>query len=198
MGRQPRHPRGDRTGPTPLGAGLWAGLHAAGLVILFALATGRVGAVAQDQPVAPQTGMEAFAAHCFSPFMTAERASERLESDGVRVDFYDLTPFSASNAPSPAMGRPVTPGTDRRCEVAFDGNHIADGIATVVDALAAEGILTEAEVPAEFAALSHAEFIAARRLNPRRIAVVQVGVRQGPIGPETFINVERLVPAGVE
>jgi hypothetical protein len=39
------------------------------------------------------------------------------------------------------------------------------------------------------------EFVAARYLNPNRIAVVQVGTRLGPNGIETFINVERLQPS---
>ena len=68
------------------------------------------------------------------------------------------------------------------------------GVETVAAALAREGILTDAEVPDGFQRQEGTEFIAARRLNPRRIAVVQVGTRPGPGGTETFLNVERLDP----
>jgi hypothetical protein len=138
------------------------------------------------------TEAEAFAAHCFSPFLTAETAAECLAPG--RVDFYDLRPFSGVNPVSPPMGRPVTPGTDRRCEVAFDGEHVESGMEAIVTGLTQEGILSEATVPADFPAQSGTAFIAARYLNPNRIAVVQVGTRPGPYGTETFINVERLVP----
>jgi hypothetical protein len=138
------------------------------------------------------TEAEAFAAHCFSPFLTAETAAECLAPG--RVDFYDLRPFSGVNPVSPPMGRPVTPGTDRRCEVAFDGEHVESVMEAIVTGLTQEGILSEATVPADFPAQSGTAFIAARYLNRNRIAVVQVGTRPGPYGTETFINVERLVP----
>ncbi|NNL18663.1 MAG: hypothetical protein HKP37_07990, partial [Boseongicola sp.] len=63
-------------------------------------------------------------------------------------------------------------------------------------ALAQEGILTEADLPQthEGAATDGTALLAARQLNPRRIAVVHVGTRPGPDGIETFMNVERLRP----
>lgn len=139
-------------------------------------------------------GPRAFAAHCFRPTLTAETAVSRLGAPGVRVDFYDLRPFRPSNPISEPVGRPATPGTDRRCEVAFDGAHVEAGIAAVLRGLDREGIRTEAEVPAGFPAQSGAALVAARFLNPSRIAVVQVGTREGPNGVETYLNVERLEP----
>ena len=144
--------------------------------------------------VADPAAMAAFADHCFRPTMTAERAERVLTPNAARVDFYDLTPFVANNAPSPAKIRPVTPGTDRRCEVSFDGAHVDDAVAAVARGLDAEGIRTEAAVPPGFAAHPGTEYIAARALNPRRLAVVQVGTRPGPNGVETYMNVERLEP----
>ena len=67
--------------------------------------------------------------------------------------------------------------------------------AAVLMGLEREGILTEAAVPEAFPAQSGTALIAARYLNPNRIAVVQVGTRPGPNGIETFINVERLEPS---
>lgn len=140
---------------------------------------------------ASESALTAFSTHCFSPLLTAARAEAVLPS---RHDFYDLRPFRAANDVSPPMGRAATPGTDRRCEVAFDGEAVEAGVATVAAALAREGILTDTDVPDGFQRQEGTEFIAARRLNPRRIAVVQVGTRPGPTGTETFLNVERLEP----
>ncbi len=138
--------------------------------------------------------MEAFAAHCFNPLMTAARADEVLAPTGARVDFYDLAPFSRGNDPSPVTGRALTPGTDRRCEVAFDGDQTDAAIAAAASGLEAEGIRTEAPVPDDFDRIDGTSFIGARQLNPARVAIVQVGTRTGPNGVETFINVERLTP----
>jgi len=165
----------------------WVGLHLLAMVVFLVIVASRVTAAA------PDTAPDAFAAHCFSPFLTAETAEARLAP--ARVDFYDLRPFSSDNAVSEPMGRPATPGTDRRCEVAFDGTHVEAGIDAVLRGLDREGIDAEAEVPADFPAQPGARFVAARYLNPARIAVVQVGTRPGPNGVETFINVERLVPS---
>jgi hypothetical protein len=169
------------------GSALWLALHVGAMAVFFVIVAGRVMAASHG------TAPEAFAAHCFSPYLTAETAVERLAP--ARVDFYDLRPFSSANPVSEPTGRPATPGTDRRCEVAFDGEHVEAGTDAVVMGLEREGIETEAEVPAAFPAQDGAEFVAARYLNPNRIAVVQVGTRLGPNGIETFINVERLEPS---
>lgn len=144
--------------------------------------------------LANEAAMQAFADHCFRPTMTADRTQDVLIPTGARVDFYDLDPFVSSNAPSPAMGRAMTAGTDRRCEVAFDGDHIDAAIAAAAGGLEAEGIRTEADVPDDFKQIDGAAFVGARQLNPKRIAVVQVGTRPGPDGIETYLNVERLTP----
>lgn len=132
--------------------------------------------------------IDAFAAHCFSPLLTAETAAERLSVPGARVDFYDLVPFS-NVAPSP--GADVAPGTDRRCEVAFDGAKADVAADAVVGTLASEGILKDAPLPESYAPLDGTVLLAARFLNPKRIAVVHVGTRPGPNGIETFMLVER-------
>ncbi|OAN85087.1 hypothetical protein A8B78_06045 [Jannaschia sp. EhC01] len=138
-------------------------------------------------------GSAAFAAHCFSPFMTAERAQDVLTSPGVRVEFYDLDPLS--NGPvSPVVGRPATRGTDRRCEVAFDGDHAALATRAAVAALEAEGIDTVSPVPDRYQPTDGTHLLAARQLNPRRIAVVHVGTRPSQNGIETFLMVERMTP----
>ncbi|OJI93466.1 hypothetical protein LY10_00366 [Planktotalea frisia] len=142
----------------------------------------------------PSKAMRGFAEHCFSPYLTAEKATTRLGMTGVRLEFYDLDPFSSA-APSPVTGRAAKVGTDRRCEVAFDGDHAAQAAKTAVDALTSQGIVTPAALPSSFQSTTGTEILAARQLNPKRIAVVHVGTRKGPGGIETFMTVERLLPS---
>ena len=127
--------------------------------------------------------------------MTAARTADVLNVANVRYDFYDLDPFFAQNGPSPVTGRAATEGTDRRCEVSFDGDFRSEAAKGVVAALERVGIRQPADVPANHEALrtSTTALLAARRLNPRKIAVVHVGTRPRPNGiEETFIYVERL------
>ncbi len=155
---------------------------------IAALSASNVGA-------SPAEAARAFAQNCFSPFMTARKAERLLGETGGRYDFYDLDPFS-NVAPSPAFGlRPATRGTDRRCEVSFDGDHVDMAVELALTGLQAEGIRTEAPVPATHKPRAGTELLAARQLNPRRVAVVHVGTRPGPNGIETFMNVERLTPS---
>ena len=169
---------------------VWARLHLVGAAVFLILA---VGAARADTP---ETATGAFAANCFSPFMTAQRAEMLLASPGVRVDFYDLDPFSDVPV-SPVIGRPATVGTDRRCEVAFDGDHSELAASAAVAGLQAEGITTASPLPDRYQPTDGTTLLAARRLNPRRIAVVHAGTRPGPNGVETFVFVERLTPLEV-
>lgn len=137
--------------------------------------------------------LSAFAANCFSPFLTADLALTNIATTGARVDFLDENPFSSA-APSSTNGRPTTPGTDRRCEVAFDGDHGTAAAEVASEAARAEGILTEAPLPVTHAAIPGTTLLAARALNPGRVAVVHTGTRPGPNGIETFLSVERLTP----
>jgi hypothetical protein len=173
-------------------------MHLLGALALAGLAASRLQAedasgIAMDEQLVAEAASAAFAAHCFSPLMTAARAAEVLAAPGTRVDFYDLDPFSAT-APSPVTGRAATEGTDRRCEVAFDGTHGDIAASAALAGLEQEGIRTEAPLPDRFEALDGTILLAARQLNPRRIAVVHVGTRPGPNGVETFLTVERLTP----
>jgi hypothetical protein len=180
-------------GPSSKRSLIWATLHVVGVMGLLVLATTRVQGD-ESAPDVPERASAAFAAHCFSPFMTAARAEDVLASTGARVDFYDLDPLSASNAPSPVTGRAATVGTDRRCEVAFDGLHADLAASAAVAGLEMEGIRTEAPLPDRYRATEGTALLGARQLNPRRIAVVHVGTRPGPNGIETFLFVERLMP----
>ncbi len=180
-------------GPSRKRSLIWAMLHVAGIVGLMALATTTRAQGQEDAGQVAEDASEAFALNCFSPFMTAARAGEVLAGPGVRVDFYDLDPFSNA-APSPVTGRPATTGTDRRCEVAFDGDYADLAASAAIAGLETEGIRTEAPIPDRYQPNEGTALLGARQLNPRRIAVVHVGTRPGPNGIETFMFVERLMP----
>ena len=142
-------------------------------------------------PALPDPALQAWSANCLSPYMTAARAEARLPQTH---DFYDLNPFSSA-APSTAQ-TDVTPGTDRRCEVWTPGDLGAAAATVAAGALEREGIRNDVPVPQTHAdaALPGTTLLAARALNPRRIAVVHTGTRPGPDGIETFLSVERLTP----
>lgn len=160
-----------------------------GLICAFGVLP--LGAAAQSDAT---EAARAFAENCFSPYLTARKAQDRIGGTGARYDFYDLKPFTNA-APAPALGpRPATEGTDRRCEISFDGQHTDLAVHFALAGLTREGINTEAPVPNTHAPLPGTELLAARRLNPRRVAVVHVGTRPGPNGVETFLLVERLKP----
>ncbi|MGR3484487.1 MAG: succinyl-CoA synthetase subunit beta [Paracoccaceae bacterium] len=166
--------------------------HTLGQTVRIALlAAAGLGAPAAASPT---DATRAFADHCFSPYMTAERAAEVLAPHG-RVDFFDARPFSSAE-PSSTGGRPPLPGTDRRCEIAFDGDRVALAVDMAMAGLRAEGIDDDAPVPDLFARGPGTALLAARFLNPARVAVVEVGTRPGPVGIETYMTVTRMEPAG--
>lgn len=150
-------------------------------------------ALARSPATDAKAGITAFSENCFSPRMTAKKARAVFNLANIRHDFYDLDPFTSA-APSPARARAATPGTDRRCEVSFQGDFAQDAVAAVTARLGREGITTPAPLPATHEALRMpgTALLAARRLNPRKIAVVHVGTRPSGSGVETFLNVERL------
>lgn len=156
-----------------------------------------MGASHAQAQTTPEAVMKAFADHCFSPFLTAAKAQAAFAGTGARVDFYDLDPFS-DVAPSPARNRAPTPGSNRRCEVAFAGDHTASAVDAVMAALHREGIDETADVPPAYQSTPETALLAARYLNPTRIAVVEVGTRRSPDGPETFMRVERLPEEGTQ
>ncbi len=135
-----------------------------------------------------------FSENCLNPFLTADAARADVAGSDARLDFYDLAPLA--HVPRTLPVGTATPGTDRRCEIAFDGDHGEAAADEAIAALEAEGILVEAPLPATHAdaMLPGTTLLAARSLNPARVAVVHTGTRPGPNGLETFLSVERLTP----
>lgn len=166
-----------------------------GVFIVAALALALSSpALAGGPKATARTAIQLFADNCFSPYLTADKARRAFALSGMSYDFYDLDPFSKV-APSPAK-TPVTPGTDRRCEVSFPGDQAKSAAEAAMSALAHEMIFTPAPLPAMFKKTETTTLLAARRLNPRRVAVVHVGTREGAQGVETFMTVHRLLPTG--
>lgn len=166
---------------------------ATALVLMLLASVSTAAASARDAKGTARAAMTVFADNCFSPFMTAMRAERAFAITGVSYDFYDLDPFSSAT-PSPALGRAITAGTDRRCEISFVGAFGPQAADVAIAALVVEGLHTTADVPAQFILTKSTSLLAARRLNPTRVAVVHVGTRTGTQGIETFMLVERLLP----
>ncbi len=170
----------------------WRWRTATGFALAAVLLCGMTVQVAAAQDL--DAAGKAFAENCFNPYLTAETAANKIGPSGARLDFYDLRPFSAA-PPSPVTGRAATPGTDRRCEVAFDGGAPEAAQMWVLRGVAREGLdIRVIDVPGHFPLLPTTVHAAAVQLNPKRIAITQVGQRPGPNGPETFLSVERLTP----
>lgn len=172
----------------PAAAHVRSAAFGAGFGLSMALSAAAVQA--GGQAATARAAMTLFAEHCFSPYLTADKARRAFALSGAAHDFYDLEPFS-NVAPSPAMATSVTPGTDRRCAVSFAGNYADEAARAAQNALTAEGITTPAPLPARYAATDTTTLLAARQLNPRRVAVVHVGIRD----TETFMLVERMIPS---
>lgn len=153
-----------------------------------ASAQANTGAALADQ------AFQAFSDNCLNPRLV-QTDLDGLQHQGIKVDFYDLKPFSAPEI-TPVTGRVATAGTDRRCEVAFEADLGADAAKVAVKALTSERIFTETPLPDthQNAALAGTTLLAARKLNPNRIAVVHTGTRPSGNGIETFLMVERLTP----
>lgn len=137
---------------------------------------------------------QVFYDNCLNPHLMKTDLEAQL-TDGIRVDFYDLKPFSARTI-TPVTGRAATPDTDRRCEVAFDADLGGKAAELAADALLNERIMTQTPLPTTHtnAGLHGTTLLAARKLNPNRIAVVHTGTRPSDTGIETFLMVERLTP----
>ena len=165
------------------------------LIFATLIALAAIGAHARSPDTDARAAIAAFAAHCFDPRLTSDQADRVFGLANNSFDFFDLDPFSAV-APSPPTERAPTPGTDRRCEVSFHGDYSQDAVTAVTDQLRRERLTRTAPVPTSHETLrtDGTALLAARRLNPRKIAVVHIGTRRGPAGGiETFMNVERLV-----
>jgi hypothetical protein len=175
---------------------LWSVMHLVGAAIFVLLMISRM-AQATDRPADADLAISAFAQTCTVRGLTLAEAEARMRAHVAdlggaglpfRLDFYDIT--------LEPTDRSVTPGTDRRCEVAFDGTHTSEAIAALLEVMQTPPVFgTAIPLPITHSPGPGTAFIEGRQLNPRVAAVVHVGTRETAGGPETFINVERLTPS---
>ncbi|NKX44076.1 hypothetical protein [Roseicyclus persicicus] len=175
---------------------LWSVLHAVGAALFLILIAARI-AQAGSPPSTADLAIGAFAETCTVRGLTAAEAEDRMRAYVAAqggaglpfaLDFYDIT--------LEPTDRPVTPGTDRRCEVAFPGNHTRPATEALVALMERPPVFGQAiPLPITHSPVSGTAFIEGRQLNPRVAAVVHVGTRRTEAGLETFLNVERLRPS---
>lgn len=175
---------------------LWSILHLLGATIFVVLMVSRAASAAAP-PATAELAIGAFADTCTIRGLTASEAEARMRDyvarqggEGLpfRLAFYDIT--------LEPTDRGVTPGTDRRCEVAFPGNHTAPATEALMALMQQPPVFGRPiPLPITHSPQPGTAFIEGRQLNPRVAAVVHVGTRPtGGDGLETFMNVERLRP----
>ena len=147
------------------------------------LATLAAPAVASDARAAIDT----FNAWCFKTGQTVADARRNMQADGAP---FTLTFWDDSLEPRPAD---APRGVERRCEVAFDGDHTAEAIAALREQMATPPVFgTPIPLPDTHTATTGTALIEGRELLRGRVAVVHVGTRNAPDAPVTFMAVDRL------
>lgn len=175
---------------------VWSVIHLLGAAIFVLVMISRVGQ-AEMRPAEADLAIGAFANTCTVRGLTADEAEGRMRNfvaaqggEGLpfRLEFYDVTLQPTDLT--------VTPGTDRRCEVAFSGDHTEPATEALVALMERPPVFgTPIPLPITHSPGPDTAFIEGRQLNPRVAAVVHVGTRDTDAGVETFINVERLMPS---
>ncbi|APX10431.1 hypothetical protein BWR18_00980 [Tateyamaria omphalii] len=133
--------------------------------------------------------IDAFTTWCFKAGQTPARALANMQDTAGTPLPFDLTFWDTSLEPAPD----APAHAERRCEVAFDGDHVRDAVNAVQSKMATPPVFgTPIPLPAPYAAEPGTAYIEGRELLRGRVAVVHIGRR----GARTFIGVDRL-PAGM-
>lgn len=129
--------------------------------------------------------ISSFNAICFKAGQTAEEVQTNMQArDGAPLP-YTLIFWDKTLAPAPGMPDVI----ERRCEVAFDGDHTEAAIAALREQMATPPVFgVPIDLPPTHAAEDGTALIEGRELLRGRIAVVHVGTRAG----QTFMAVDRL------
>ena len=142
-----------------------------------------------------ETAITAFAKICTQPRQKLYRVMKRMEQHAEEagyqtlpfdVIFYDTTLENARFE--------VTSGTNRKCQVRFDGDHTDKAVKAVLEFVERAHFGFESRIPKSHrnARVAGTELFIARRLQSGPKAVLHVGTVNGPRGVQTFIDVERL------
>ncbi|APE44343.1 hypothetical protein BOO69_13725 [Sulfitobacter alexandrii] len=124
---------------------------------------------------------------CFKAGQTVADARTNMQADGAP---FTLTFWDDSLEPRPAD---APEGVERRCEVAFDGDHTAEAMEALRAQMATAPVFgTPIPLPDTHSPASGTTLIEGRELLRGRVAVVHVGTRNAPAAPVTFMAVDRL------
>lgn len=146
--------------------------------ILLALLCG--SAAASTHPA-----ITAFNTWCFKAGQTEAQARTNMSADTAP---FTLTFWDDSLEPRPET---APAGVERRCEVAFEGDHAATAISALRAQMATPPVFgTAIPLPDTHAATEGTALIEGRELLRGRVAVVHVGTRKD--NTETFMAVDRL------
>jgi hypothetical protein len=156
----------------------------ANLLAALALIGSGAAAVADT---ASQAAITTFNAWCFKAGQTEAQARRNMQADTAN---FTLTFWDDSLEPRPADA----PGAvERRCEVAFAGDHRAAAITALQIQMATAPVFgTAIALPDSHHASQGSALIQARELLRGRVAVVQVGTRELDGALHTFMAVDRL------
>lgn len=134
-----------------------------------------------------RTAIDTFNAWCFKAGQTLAEARINMKADGAP---FTLTFWDDSLEPRP---EDAPRGVERRCEVAFDGDHTAAAIEALRLQMATPPVFgTPIPLPDTHAVTTGTSLIEGRELLRGRVAVVHVGLRNAPDAPVTFMAVDRL------
>ena len=127
----------------------------------------------------------AFNTWCFKAGQTTAQAHANMNTDTAP---FTLTFWDSSLEPAPAN---APYGVERRCEVAFQGDHTAAALqALKVQMATPPKFGTPVALPPTHHASTQTTFIQGRELLRGRVAVVHIGTREN--GTMTFMAVDRL------
>lgn len=132
-----------------------------------------------------ESAITSFATLCFTAGQTEEEVRTNMQArDGAPLP-YTLIFWDKTLAPAPGMPDEI----ERRCEVAFVGDHTEAAMAALRDKMATPPVFGVAtRLPEIYMAEAGTAFIQGRALPGGRIAVVHVGTR----ADQTFMVVDRL------
>lgn len=156
------------------------------IIALIGMGISQAGALSAAEARASDTAISMFNAWCFKAGQTSTAIRTNMERDASAPLPFDLTFWDVS-LESTELDTPL--GIERRCEVAFEGDHTAKAIDALHVQMATPPVFGfEIDLPGTHMAGAETVLIQGRELLKDRVAVVHVGMRDG----KTFMAVDRL------
>lgn len=147
--------------------------------------TALLGAAGDAMADPARHAINAFNSWCFKAGQTQAEARKNMNVDAAR---FDLTFWDDSLEPRPAE---APEGVERRCEVAFDGNHTGQAITALRKQMQTPPVFgRKIPLPDTHQSQDSTALIEGRELLRGRVAVVHIGTRDDDA--RTFMAVDRL------